>query len=197
MNESTDASSTGRSVDIPEAAHPSRVILRRFTPDDFDHFAEFVTDPRVSSQFSLSEHQQGYAGAEVMLKHAIEGYLAKPPTPVFAIALRDKPDQCIGSCGFMPYGDQHVKCFYAISPAHWSMGYATEAAGVMLAWGFDHAGYDCINADVHAGNVASIRVAEKLGMRVEQQIQKDGRPGRRMVIDKAFWRKLQTSHPAS
>ncbi len=49
----------------------------------------------------------------------------------------------------------------------WGAGLATEAAQLLLAFGFDQLGMHRIEATSHPDNVASIRVLEKIGMSLE------------------------------
>jgi RimJ/RimL family protein N-acetyltransferase len=46
----------------------------------------------------------------------------------------------------------------------WSQGYATEAAGLLLCFGFDHLQLRRISATCHPNNHASARVLEKAGL---------------------------------
>jgi RimJ/RimL family protein N-acetyltransferase len=57
-----------------------------------------------------------------------------------------------------------VEITYAIARAYWNQGYATEAAHSFVTHGFMDLGLREIVAAINPGNVASARVAEKLGM---------------------------------
>lgn len=48
----------------------------------------------------------------------------------------------------------------------WGKGYATEARRLLLRFGFDSLGLHYVMVGIHADNVASLRVAEKIGYRV-------------------------------
>jgi RimJ/RimL family protein N-acetyltransferase len=61
-------------------------------------------------------------------------------------------------------GEQVVEVGWTVFPAHWSRGFATEAAEAALAFGFDIAGLDEVVAFTLPHNVASRRVMEKLGL---------------------------------
>ncbi|MCB0882388.1 MAG: GNAT family N-acetyltransferase [Thermoleophilia bacterium] len=56
---------------------------------------------------------------------------------------------------------------YAIHPGHAGRGYATEAARELIRLGFETYGMHRVFARIDAGNVASVRVCERLGMRKE------------------------------
>jgi ribosomal-protein-alanine N-acetyltransferase len=53
---------------------------------------------------------------------------------------------------------------WAVHPADWGHGYATEAAWHMMDWGFKQLNIHRLVAFCHASNAASVRVMEKLGM---------------------------------
>ena len=56
---------------------------------------------------------------------------------------------------------------FNLAPVHWGRGYASEAAGAVLAYGFEAAGLHRVFATVDSRNVAALRVVERLGMRRE------------------------------
>ncbi|MRG61058.1 GNAT family N-acetyltransferase [Agromyces sp. CFH 90414] len=57
---------------------------------------------------------------------------------------------------------------YLVAPAHAGNGYATDIARALLSLAFDELGLRRVTAGCFAGNPASWRVMEKLGMRREQ-----------------------------
>ena len=59
---------------------------------------------------------------------------------------------------------------FVFHPDHQGRGYATEAAEALLALAFDVYGLHRVEARAEARNVASVRVLEKLGMRLEGRL---------------------------
>jgi RimJ/RimL family protein N-acetyltransferase len=59
---------------------------------------------------------------------------------------------------------------YVFHPDHAGNGYATEAARALLALGFEDFGFHRIVGRLEAGNGASARVLERLGMRREAHL---------------------------
>ena len=53
---------------------------------------------------------------------------------------------------------------YVLHPDYWRQGLATDAAGLLLALGFNQLGLHRIEATCDSRNVASARVLEKIGM---------------------------------
>jgi ribosomal-protein-alanine N-acetyltransferase len=79
--------------------------------------------------------------------------------------------EMVGHCGLRDVDEVpgEVEVLYALGRAHWSQGYATEAARASVRYGFDHLGLDHILAFAVPANTASRRVMEKLGMAYERQ----------------------------
>jgi len=73
----------------------------------------------------------------------------------------DEPGALVGDIG------------YELNPKYWGRGYATEAARAMLAFGFDTLGLHRVWAECVAGNLASRRVLEKLGMTLEGRLREN------------------------
>jgi RimJ/RimL family protein N-acetyltransferase len=57
---------------------------------------------------------------------------------------------------------------YIFDPAYGGRGYASEAVTAMVEHAFDRLGIRRITAGCFAGNLASVRILEKVGMRREQ-----------------------------
>lgn len=67
-------------------------------------------------------------------------------------------------------GQPEVELGYAIMPAFWGNGYATEIASVSLEVAFSCLGLDSVVAFTLPTNIASRRVMEKVGLRYEKNI---------------------------
>jgi RimJ/RimL family protein N-acetyltransferase len=65
---------------------------------------------------------------------------------------------------------------YLFLRQHWGQGYATEAAAAALTYGFTRRNYDRIICLPSAANLPSRRVAERLGMHLEREIERRGLP---------------------
>jgi RimJ/RimL family protein N-acetyltransferase len=66
-------------------------------------------------------------------------------------------------------GGTDVELLYALAPARWGQGLASEAARAVLRHGFAALGLSRILARTDAPNAASIRVMQRLGMRFERR----------------------------
>lgn len=75
-----------------------------------------------------------------------------------------------GFCGYWYFRDPpELELLYGIAVERWGMGLATEAARAMLRYGFEVLGFEHVAASTDAANTASVRVLEKLGMRLEKR----------------------------
>lgn len=87
----------------------------------------------------------------------------------------DKTDAVlIGFCGLVP-ASHRVEIGWRLAQEAWGRGLATEAARAVLKHGFETLGFQRIIATVQSPNRASIRVAEKLGMKAESSLHRNGR----------------------
>lgn len=64
----------------------------------------------------------------------------------------------------IPFDDTEIEIGWRFTRASWGRGYATEAAAPVLAHARETLGVAAV-ADIHPDNAASMRVAEKLGLR--------------------------------
>jgi RimJ/RimL family protein N-acetyltransferase len=71
----------------------------------------------------------------------------------------------VGDCGYKgpPDSEGCVEIAYGVSPDYRGRGYATEAAGGLVAFAFDQGAVRLVRAHTRPGNVASARVVAKCG----------------------------------
>ena len=83
----------------------------------------------------------------------------------------DGGGKAIGHGGLFPsrHNDDWIEVGYALKPAYWNLGYATEIASAALRIGFESLRLQKIVAVAHAKNIASRRVMEKCGLRFEEE----------------------------
>ena len=78
----------------------------------------------------------------------------------------------VGDCGLIEKevdGRVEIELVYVFAAAAWGKGYATEAASAVRDHAFHHLGVQRITALIDPANLASARVAEKVGMRFERE----------------------------
>ena len=146
----------------------SRLRLREFTPDDLDALAPILADPEVM-RFSLSGPETREQTA-AFITWCREQY-ARHRCGLWAV-VNINDERLIGYCGLSAWeidGADEVEVGYRLDPKYWGQGLATEAACAALAYARDHLGLSRVIAIIEAENVASVGVAEKIGMRWEKE----------------------------
>jgi ribosomal-protein-alanine N-acetyltransferase len=88
----------------------------------------------------------------------------------------------IGRCGVnaMP-GWPEPELAYTLGRAHWGQGLATEAAGAVLDDAWTRQGLPTLASLIKTGNIASTRVASRLGARLAGSLIFEGKPTERWV----------------
>ena len=84
-------------------------------------------------------------------------------------ALEDRvTGEVIGLCGVQPLDNGEFELGWWIWKTHWGRGFATEAARAVVEHARSAMALDRLVAVIDPPNAASIRVAEKLGLRFER-----------------------------
>lgn len=94
---------------------------------------------------------------------------------LFAVVERESGG-VVGVCGLFPveWIGPEVEVAYHFAREVWNRGYASEAAGAWVAAAFDQLGLDRVVALAFPANRASTRVMEKIGMRLDGEVDKYG-----------------------
>ncbi len=83
--------------------------------------------------------------------------------------LRSTDRAFVGAVGFNSLG-ACSELAYHMRPEFWGRGLMAEAAGAALAWLQGRAGAEIVEAFVDPENLASVRVAERLGLRMTGEV---------------------------
>ena len=146
-----------------------RLILRHFTVRDNKPMYRIFGDAEV---MRFGDGVQTKAWINNWLRTGIEHYATWGFGP-YAIVEQHSQD-VIGYCGlhFFPdlAGQPEVELGYRLARSTWGHGYATETAHAVREFAFANLGLKRLVAMIDPSNTASIRVAEKIGMRYEKDI---------------------------
>jgi RimJ/RimL family protein N-acetyltransferase len=143
----------------------ARLTLRPFTLDDAPTTRALAGDRDIASTTLLIPHPYALEDA----KDWIQGHQAALEAGRnLDLAICERAGPLVGAIGlvFHPTHDRG-EMGYWIGKPYWGRGYATEAAGAMLEYGFERLGFHKIHAYHYTRNPASGRVLEKIGMRRE------------------------------
>jgi RimJ/RimL family protein N-acetyltransferase len=161
-----------------EAIETDRLRLRRSRPDDAEEISRYRSDPDVN-------RQQGWERTDPEgVRRDIEEMAVRAPGEPggwvqFSVEEREG-GRLVGDVGLSPADGEPgvIKVGYTIDPAYQRRGYATEAVGALVRYAFEGLGADVVRAYASANNAASIRVAERVGMRLIERFEGEDEDGR-------------------
>jgi ribosomal-protein-alanine N-acetyltransferase len=145
----------------------ARLVLRAFAPADEAALVALWNDPDVG-RFLWDGRPVPAARVRIQIAETGEA-LAAGGIGLYTVRLRDAPDAVIGAAGLARIGGQaEPELLYALYPAYWERGLATEAAAEILRVALEVVGLPLVRAGADPPNVASFRVMERLGMEYER-----------------------------
>ena len=140
-----------------------RLLLRWFREDDFPGYVEIATDPEAMK--FIGGPQTQLEAWRAMAAHIGHWYFFG--YGVFAVEEK-LTGKMIGRIGFMnPPGWPGFELGWTLRRESWGKGYATEGARRALEYAFTELNRDHVISCIAPANVNSIRVAERLGEKVE------------------------------
>jgi RimJ/RimL family protein N-acetyltransferase len=148
----------------------ARVLLREHASEDLSAVLEYASDPTVARYVPWE------ANTEVMARGFLEGAIGaagRLPRMSYALAIVDRAtDELFGAARIGVESEVHRRADigYVLRRDRWGRGYATEAAQLLVDFGFKDLGLYRIWATSHPDNPASSRVLEKIGMAFEGRI---------------------------
>jgi ribosomal-protein-alanine N-acetyltransferase len=150
-----------------------RLTLRHIQPDDVDAFSPLFADPEV---MRYGDGAQGRDWVEAWVQRAV-AHSQRWGFGPYAVSVRTT-GVLIGYCGLFHCDDingrPEIEIGYRLIRSAWGQGYATEAALAVKTYATTTLGIIRLIAMIDPGNVASIRVAQKLGMHYEAEVMFDG-----------------------
>jgi RimJ/RimL family protein N-acetyltransferase len=148
-----------------------RLIIRPYTNDDLPFLESLVSDPRVVRYIGNGKPRTK-EGAQLYwnLTHRKDNEQLG-----LQVLIDRETGEKIGHAGLVPQeveGVTELEVGYWIALAFWGKGYATEAAFAFKDLAFAQLHVTRIIALIYPENLASRRVADKLGMRVWKSIER-------------------------
>ena len=147
----------------------SRLILRKFNESDVDPLLGFRGDPEVM-RFSVTGPETREDIQTKYLPGCLRRY-SRDGLGQWAVVLKSD-GICVGECGICVQevdGEREFEISYRMRRDCWGIGLATEAAQACRDYGFKNFGLRRLISIIESENVASIRVAEKMGMTLEKR----------------------------
>jgi RimJ/RimL family protein N-acetyltransferase len=156
--------------------HPTleteRLKLRHFVETDLDAYARLCADPEMMRYLgpgATLSRADAWRSMAMLLGHwQLRGYgmwaVEEKSTGTF-----------IGRIGLhYPEAWPVLEVGWFVDRSRWGQGLATEGGRAALQFAFERLGLTRISSVIHPHNAASIRVAEKLGMKRERATQVNG-----------------------
>lgn len=151
-----------------------RLILRYFHVLDAEAMLRVFGDPEV---MRYGDGVQTKEWVQAWLHTCLQRYYREWGFGPYAVIEKQRGD-VIGYCGLFYFldidGRAEVEIGYRLARSGWGQGYATEAARGVRDLAFQTLGMRRLIALIDPSNLASIRVAEKIGMAYEKEIMLDG-----------------------
>jgi RimJ/RimL family protein N-acetyltransferase len=160
-------------LDIPRLT-TDRLLLRGFTPEDFESYAAMMANPDVTRFLGEGHPLTRPEAWRQMAMFA--GHWALRGFGVWAVEER-ATGRFIGRIGCLePEGYPTFEIAYTLAPEAWGKGYAREGAGAALRYAREMLGRTAIASIIRPANVASIRVAQSLGAVAAETVEFFGAP---------------------
>ena len=141
-----------------------RLAVRHFRAEDLDDLAAVAADPEVMRYVGdgrpITRGQAREWIEKSLLNYERHGFGS------FAVVLKEDVNRLAGYCGLVnPTPEGEAEIIYGFAKSHWGRGYAGELAGPLMDFGFGR-GLRRVVATIDPDNLASIRVVERLGMKL-------------------------------
>jgi RimJ/RimL family protein N-acetyltransferase len=151
-----------------------RLKLREFTEDDVDSLAAIFADHETMKFYPATKDREETVR---WIEKNVERY-KKYGFGLWAVVRKDN-DEFIGDCGITMQnidGEEKPEIGYHIRRDYWGQGYATEAASACKEHAFNKLGLEEAFSYMRSDNLASRRVAEKIGMTLRKEYINNGYP---------------------
>ena len=163
-----------------------RLVLRPFEAEDFPAWAAMNADAEFARVFGSPapiSAEDAWRSLAVQIGHwTLRGF------GMWAVAERSAPRAFLGRVGFFePEGWPGFELGWALAPAVWGRGYATEAALACLERAFTTMNRSRVISLILPENTRSAGVARRIGEQLVDRIELRGRPANVWAIEKSAW----------
>jgi RimJ/RimL family protein N-acetyltransferase len=148
----------------------TRLILRHQVIEDLDDLWALYQNPNITRHIPDAPRSREEAREE--LEWHMHGHPRRPELGLWG-TIHKETGRFIGRCGLLPWeieGVQEVEVAYTISEDFWGKGLASEAARGIVQYAFDDLNLTRLVCLIEPENIASQKVAQRMGMRLEKKI---------------------------
>lgn len=141
--------------------------MRPVAPSETDELHAFFVDPGVR-RYWLDGISIERARVAEFIDDSVESFAGRE---LGLWAAREKAQSSIiGLTGFREFREPPVlELLYGLLPDYWGRGLATEMGRAMLRLGFTSGKLEVVRTSIDAPNQASVRVIERIGLRLERR----------------------------
>lgn len=147
-----------------------RLSLRHLRLDDLDELFVLYQDPEIRRYFP--DGVKNYEDTKEELEWYLNGHPDHPELGLWATVYK-ATGRFIGRCGLLPWeidGTLEIEVAYLLDRNFWHQGLATEAAAGILNYAFNNLHLTRIICLMHPDNIASQKVAKRIGMTLEEKV---------------------------
>ena len=151
-----------------------RLLMRRLVASDLDDLYALYRDPEIRRYFP--EGTLTLRETREELEWFLNGHPRHPELGLWA-TLQKPTGAFIGRCGLLPWtidGVDEVEIAYLIAKPWQRQGLGAEAARALVRYGFESLRLRRLIALIDPEHEASIRTAQKAGLRLEKEMAIDG-----------------------
>ena len=144
-----------------------RLFLRKLVQTDFIDLCEMLQDIEVMYAW---EHAFSAAQAQKWLNRQLERY--EESGVGYWAAIEKESGKIVGQIGLTWSEIDGVKVLepgYILKKAYWHKGFAFEGVKACIDYAFNEMGIDKVHISIRPENIASLKVAEKLGAKVSDK----------------------------
>ena len=145
-----------------------RLILRHQVLSDLDDLWALYCNPNITKYIPDAPRSREEAQEE--LEWHMHGHPHNPSLGLWA-TIHKETGKFIGRCGLLPWtinGQDEVEVAYTIAEAYQAQGLGSEAAQAILNYGFEKLSLTRLICLIDPENIASQKVAKKIGMSFEK-----------------------------
>ena len=155
--------------------HADRLCLRTPTPEDAEALYDLFADPKIMLGLGR-DPVSAVEEVRAIIEGMIDGWRTDG-VGAFILETAATDRQVVGQAGLMIFDTRdwtpstwakagshaQPELGWALTRAHWGLGYATEAAAAIRDWAHERPKIDRLASLISPDNVRSQRVAERLG----------------------------------
>lgn len=147
-----------------------RLLLRHPDMNDVPALYALYRDIEIRRYFP--DGVLSYEETKEEVEWYLEGHPRYPKLGLWA-TVHIESGKFIGRCGLLPWeidGRLEIEIAYLLDKEFWHQGLATEAAHGIQLYGFEKLHLTRLICLMHPENIASRKVAERIGMKLENQV---------------------------